>query len=136
MSLHIVSLAAPYVFQRGWFEVGHDVGAMNPHAYRRNEFTTNDFVFEGLVTYDPNSKGPDGTVGTLDDQVVPSLAESWSDNEAAHRANSAVDFEITFNLRQGVLFHDGEQWNAAAAVTNFNHIMGGADRKLAGFHDW
>jgi len=122
--------------QRGWFEVGHDVGPMNPHAYRRNEFVTNDFVFEGLVTYDPDTPGIDGTAGTLDDQVQPSLAASWTTNEAAHLANPSIDFAITFNLRTGVTFHDGQPWDATAAAINFDHIMGGPSRQLVGFHDW
>ena len=31
---------------------------------------------------------------------------------------------------------DGEAWNAAAAKLNFDHILGGATRSRAGFHDW
>jgi hypothetical protein len=28
-----------------------DVGSLNPHAYRPNEFFANDWVYEGLVQY-------------------------------------------------------------------------------------
>ena len=31
---------------------------------------------------------------------------------------------------------DGEEWNAAAAKVNFDHILGGDTRSRAGFHDW
>ena len=62
--------------QVGFFTVGDDVGALNPHAYRPNEFVTNDFVFEGLVAWDPTSDGADGVAGTSDDFVQPPRGES------------------------------------------------------------
>jgi ABC-type transport system substrate-binding protein len=34
-------------------------------------------------------------------------------------------YEITFTLREGVSFHDGSPWNAAACKLNLDHIMGG-----------
>ena len=50
-------------------------------------------------------------------------------------------YEITFVLRSGVTFHDGTPWNAAAAKTNFDQIMGGTGepggtKALKGMHDW
>ena len=33
-------------------------------------------------------------------------------------------------------FDDGAAWNAAAAVVNFDHVMGGPKRYRAGFSDW
>lgn len=122
--------------QAGHFELGDDVGALNPHAYRPNEFVTNDFIFEGLVAWEPGFVGLDGITNTKDDFVAASLATSWTTTEAAHLADSSVPYEITFTLRPGVTFHDGAKWDAATAALNFDHIMGGPDRRLAGFHDW
>ena len=117
--------------QVGFFQNGDSIGPVNPHAYRPNEFVVHDMIFEGLVAWDADSPGPDGTMGTNDDFIVPSLAASWTDTAAAHLADSNVPYEITFTLQSGVTFHDGEAWTAAAAVANFDHIMA-----IPGFHDW
>ena len=66
-------------------------------------------MYEGLVMQDltkPGTQAPD---------VVPALAESWT------IADDGLTY--TFKLRDGVTFHDGEPWNAAAAVYNFDRIM-------------
>ena len=108
----------------------------SPHDYRPNEFVANDFIFEGLVQWDGSKpKGADGTAGNEDDFVAPSLAASWT------TAFNGDNYVITFKLRPGVSFHDGSPWNAAAAVANFEQIMGGTgvlgSRKvLRGMHDW
>ncbi|HXV56260.1 MAG TPA: ABC transporter substrate-binding protein [Gaiellaceae bacterium] len=60
-----------------------------------------DQIFEGLVTL---SEG-----GT---DIVPGLAESWEASEDG--------LEWTFNLRDGVTFHDGEPFNAEAVCFNFD----------------
>jgi len=57
-------------------------------------------LYEGLTRYVPG--GAD---------VEPSLATSWSVSEDG--------LEWTFNLRQGVTFHDGEPFDADAVVWNF-----------------
>ena len=59
-----------------------------------------DQVFEGLVTLKP---------GTT--EVIPALATDWE--------SSADGLEWTFNLREGVTFHDGEAFNADAVCFNF-----------------
>jgi peptide/nickel transport system substrate-binding protein len=59
-----------------------------------------DQLFEGLVTLAP---------GTT--EVIPELAETWETSEDG--------LEWTFNLRQGVTFHDGEPFNAEAVCFNF-----------------
>jgi peptide/nickel transport system substrate-binding protein len=59
-----------------------------------------DQLFEGLVTLEP---------GTT--EVIPALATDWQ--------SSADGLEWTFNLREGVNFHDGEPFNAAAVCFNF-----------------
>lgn len=66
-------------------------------AYGLN-FTPVNLVFETLVKYD-NGK------------IIPYLAESWKWNEENN--------EITFYLRDDVVFHDGEKFNAEAVKLNF-----------------
>ncbi len=79
--------------------------ALDPHAVT----ATNDFrilmnVYDGLVRYRP---------GTL--EVEPALAESWdiSDDGLAY----------TFNLREGVSFHDGTAFDAETVVWNFERML-------------
>jgi nickel transport system substrate-binding protein len=112
--------------QKGWFETGDDVGAMNPHAYRPNEFVSNEWVFEGLTAWDPK------TSASEDPGVIGALAESWTKTVDP---TSGV-YRLRFNLRRGVLFHDGAEWDSNAASLNFEHIMGGKELKFQGFHDW
>jgi peptide/nickel transport system substrate-binding protein len=60
-----------------------------------------DQIFEGLVTL---SEG-----GT---DIEPGLAESWEGSDDG--------LQWTFNLRDGVTFHDGEPFNAEAVCFNFD----------------
>jgi nickel transport system substrate-binding protein len=85
------------------------VGTMNAHVYGPNEFFSNNWVYEGLVAYGPNGK------------ILPSLALDWT-----VAPNDIGGDTYTFFLRQGVKFHDGEDWNCAAAKLNFDHIFAGA----------
>jgi peptide/nickel transport system substrate-binding protein len=48
-------------------------------------------------------------------EIKPALAESWEWNDD----NS----EVTFNLREGVTFHDGSAWNADVAHWNLDMIF-------------
>jgi peptide/nickel transport system substrate-binding protein len=59
-----------------------------------------DNIFEGLVEY------KSGTT-----EIQPSLATSWNASDDG--------LEITFNLRKGVKFHDGTDFNADAVVFSF-----------------
>jgi nickel transport system substrate-binding protein len=125
--------------QTGYFRIGRDIGNMNPHVYSPNEFVTIDFVFEGLVAWDPTSSGRDGINGTEDDGVVGALAKSWTSNVDPYDTNgipSNEPFKITFKLRTDVIFHDGEKWDAEAAKINFDHILGGLNKSNADFHNW
>lgn len=54
----------------------------------------------------------DFTPGTL--ELEPVLAKEWSSNEDRT--------EFTFELRQGVKFHDGTEFNAEAVVASFNRL--------------
>lgn len=82
---------------------------------------------QGLVRWDPASARPE------DRGVVPALATSWTTSIDP----VSKEYTITFQLRRGVKFHDGTEWNADAAALNFGHVMGGPDRALGpSFHDW
>ena len=59
-----------------------------------------DNIFEGLVEYESGST-----------EIKPCLAESWEVSEDGT--------EIVFNLRKGVKFHDGTDFNADAVVFSF-----------------
>jgi peptide/nickel transport system substrate-binding protein len=61
-------------------------------------------VYNGLVEIDS------------DFRLAPALAESWTTSEDGLRWQ--------FNLRRNVRFHDGEAWNAQAAMANFKRLDG------------
>lgn len=58
---------------------------------------TQKLLYEGLVKY-------------VDGEIQPVLAEDWEMSEDGK--------QLTFYLRQGVTFHDGEPFNAEAAIAN------------------
>jgi ABC-type transport system substrate-binding protein len=96
--------------QTGLFK---SVGRMDPHSYRPNEFFSNNWLYEGLVSY-----GPDGA-------ILPSLAESWTETADG----------MVFKLRTGVKFHNGEDWNCAAAKLNFDHVFA-EPMRTTDWHGW
>ena len=51
--------------------------------------------------------------------IRPGLAESWEISDD--------DLVYTFHLRQGVKFHDGDEFNADAVLTWYNSILEGAE---------
>jgi len=69
-----------------------------------NDFRILMNVYDGLVRYKS---------GTL--EVEPALAESWEISEDGT--------EYTFNLREGVSFHDGTPFDAEAVVFNFERML-------------
>jgi peptide/nickel transport system substrate-binding protein len=75
-----------------------DTNASNDGSYRQP-------AFEGLLGYDPKGSG----------SVVPWLATDYK--------YSADYTSITFTLRKGVKFHDGSDFNAAAAKFSLELIM-------------
>ncbi|WP_416671326.1 nickel ABC transporter substrate-binding protein [Egbenema bharatensis] len=93
------------------FSWSNDVGPLNPHLYSPSQMFAQDMVFEPLVSY--------GRGG----EILPALAESWEVSPDGR--------VITFQLRQGVQFSDGEPFNAEAAKLNFDQILANEGR-----HDW
>jgi peptide/nickel transport system substrate-binding protein len=79
--------------------------ALDPHAVTAvNDFRILMNVYDGLVRY---------ASGTL--EVEPALATDWtiSDDGTVY----------TFSLREGVNFHDGSPFDAAAVVFNFERML-------------
>jgi len=74
----------------------------HPQAAERQASTTDWQLYDSLVW-----TGEGGT-------IVPQLAESWEASEDG--------LEYTFNLREGVVFHNGEPFNADAVVFNWERV--------------
>ena len=73
-------------------------------------------VFEKLVAFNGDSK------------VIPELAESWETNE-----DNTV---YTYHLRQGVLFHNGEEMKAADVVASMNRWIDAAAKHFTAVDDY
>ncbi len=67
-------------------------------------------VFNNLIRFDP--KQAHGTLDTL----VPDLAESWSWDETG--------LKLTFKLRQGVTWHDGQPFTAKDVQCTWHRLNG------------
>ncbi len=89
--------------------VGSEIGELNPHNYK-SSFPALDLVYEPLVRY-----APDGT-------LKPALAKSWKISDDG--------LTWTFQLREGVTFHDGTPFDATSAKWNLERWVGSKD------HDW
>ena len=66
------------------------------------DFSSMEGVFERLISFDENMG------------LKPQLATEWSSNEDAT--------QFTLKLREGVMFHDGTPFNAAAAKVNIERL--------------
>jgi peptide/nickel transport system substrate-binding protein len=79
--------------------------SLDPHvATSLNDFRILENVFEGLVRFKP---------GTL--EIEPALAKSWE--------VSPDGLVYTFELRDGVLFHDGSPLDAEAVKSSFERML-------------
>lgn len=79
--------------------------SLDPHAVTAvNDFRILMNIYEGLVRY------KDGTL-----EVEPALAESWTISEDG--------LTYTFELRDGVAFHDGSAFDAEAVKFNFDRML-------------
>ncbi len=91
------------------FGVGTDVDELDPRTIDTQEgYIVCANVYDCLVLYDLGAT-----------TIRPGLAESWEISEDG--------LVYTFNLRQGVKFHDGEDFNSDAVVTWYNSIDEGAE---------
>ncbi|WP_017472900.1 nickel ABC transporter substrate-binding protein [Amphibacillus jilinensis] len=93
------------------FSWPRDVGEMNPHAYNPSQMFAQSMVYEPLVSYEEGG------------ELKPHLAESWEVSDDGK--------EYVFNLRQGVKFSDGSNFNAEIVKKNFDTILDNGDR-----HSW
>lgn len=91
------------------------IGRIHPHLYAPNELFAQDWVYERLVKYGLGGK------------IESSLAESWETTD------DGDGWKVVFKLREGVMFHNGEPWNCAAAKLNFDHVL---HPKIRDRHAW
>ncbi|MFH0242293.1 ABC transporter substrate-binding protein [Streptomyces sp. HK10] len=85
------------------FGAAGDPGSLDPALASDGEtFRVTRQAFEALIEHEPG--------GT---ELVGGLAESWEADETGT--------EWTFNLREGVKFHDGEKLTAEAVCKNYDH---------------
>ena len=83
------------------FGSGADINSLTPgDGLGGTSIHIRDNIFEGLVKYKADTT-----------EIEPCLATSWE--------SSADGTEIVFNLRKGVKFHDGTDFNADAVVFSF-----------------
>jgi peptide/nickel transport system substrate-binding protein len=86
---------------------GGDSTSLDPITTTEGEtFKVTENIFETLLQY-----------GDQDTTINPGLAEEWK--------ASPDGLTYTFNLRKGVKFHDGTDFNADAVVFNFDRWMNG-----------
>ncbi|HEV7344462.1 MAG TPA: ABC transporter substrate-binding protein [Devosia sp.] len=79
--------------------------SLDPHvSTAANDFRIAVNLYDGLVRNKP---------GTL--EIEPALATDWTISEDG--------LEYTFNLREGVTFHDGTPFNAEAVKFNFDRML-------------
>lgn len=82
------------------YAIGAETTDLSTLYMNNSLYCTSKLVYENLVDFDNG-------------EIVPGLAESWEYNDD--------QTELTFHLRQGVTFHNGEPFNAEAAKTNLEH---------------
>ncbi|MCX7560993.1 ABC transporter substrate-binding protein [Sulfitobacter sp. F26204] len=87
----------------------------NPQVQPNTTFSQ--LIYEGLL-----EMGPDG------ETLLPSLAHEWT----------VTPTDITFKLREGVVFHDGTPFNADAVIANIKNVQAASNRwreTVAGIKD-
>ena len=115
-SIQVSSGPANVTVAPGVGSIFKSAGPINPHQYSPNALWAQDWIYEGLVSY-----GEDG-------EIVPALATTWKTEDI-----SGGGQRVTFQLRQGVEFHDGTPWNCAAAKLNFDHVLSDTVKQR---HQW
>ena len=82
------------------YAIGAETTDLSTLYMNNSLYCTSKLVYENLVDFDNG-------------EIVPGLAESWEYNDD--------QTELTFHLRQGVTFHNGEPFNAEAVKRNLEH---------------
>lgn len=90
------------------------VGPITPHSYNSALFAQA-WVYETLVEY------------TDSGELKGLLADSWDEE------NFGSGQRVTFTLRANVKFHDGTEFDCAAAKLNFDHVLSPAGKIR---HSW
>lgn len=86
------------------FAASGDISGLDPAMANDGEtFRVSRQIFEGLVGVEPGTADP-----------APGLAESWEQSEDG--------LSYTFQLKEGVTFHDGTDFNAEAVCFNFDRM--------------
>lgn len=86
------------------FGASGDIAGLDPAMANDGEtFRVSRQIFEGLVGVEPGTADP-----------APGLAESWEQSEDG--------LSYTFQLKEGVTFHDGTDFNAEAVCFNFDRM--------------
>jgi len=88
------------------FATSEDMDNLDPHYTVKNcEMRLTYIIYDGLLQY-----------GRDPEKVDPSLATDWEISEDG--------LEYTFQLRQGVTFEDGSQFNASVVKFSFDRLLG------------
>lgn len=106
LNVALLSLALPFALAQEVVRIAQSLAqtSLNPaESSGLADATVVRTMFEGLVGFDREL------------EVVPELATSWevSDNVTTY----------TFELREGVIFHDGTTFNAEAAKTYYDWVL-------------
>jgi peptide/nickel transport system substrate-binding protein len=84
--------------------IGGDPSTLDPQfADDGNERAVNDNIYETLIARDSKTM-----------MLIPGLAKSWEQVD---------DTTWRFTLREGIKFHNGEDWNAEAAAYSINRVI-------------
>lgn len=97
------ALASPVMADDVAIAMNQIFQSMDPHNSNYNvDYSAVNGVLERLIGFDQNMK------------LTPQLATSWESSDDAKT--------FTFKLREGVKFHDGTAFNAAAVKANFDRL--------------
>jgi peptide/nickel transport system substrate-binding protein len=119
--LTFVTIAAfPVMAQKqgGTLRISHRDNPPSASIHEESTISVNQpfmAVFNNLVVFDPNEKV------NSPDKIVPDLAESWTWN--------ADNTKLTFKLRQGVKWHDGQPFTSKDVKCTWDALTGHGDEK-------
>ena len=113
-------LAVPALAQKqgGTLRISHRDNPPSASIHEESTISVNQpfmAVFNNLVVFDPNEKV------NSPDKIVPDLAESWAWNDDKTK--------LTFKLRQGVKWHDGQPFTSKDVKCTWDALTGHGDEK-------